>query len=108
MPGKSRSGHRTKPPFDSDADVPVEIGKGDVRRMSILFSRTYVVPTGCIVVGLLALSAPMPVAGVLLLCAVVGATAVMIISARLSGPNDRAAQHLATVASTARQASGKR
>ncbi len=67
MPGKSRSGHGTKRPFDSD-----------VSRMSIPLSGTYVVPTLFIVTGLLALSAPIPAAGVLLLCAVVGATAATI------------------------------
>ena len=75
--------------------------------MSILLRRTYVVPTGFIVIGLLALLAPIPAAGVLLLC-VVGATAVMIIFALRIGPNDRDARHLATVAPTAPDSGRKR
>jgi hypothetical protein len=50
----------------------------DVSRMSILLTRTYVVPTGFIVIGLLASSASIPAAGVLLFCVAVGATAALI------------------------------
>jgi hypothetical protein len=84
MPGKSRSGHGTKRPFDSD-----------VSRMSILLSATYVVPTLFIVTGLLALSAPIPAAGVLLVCAVVGATTAMIAFALRRRSSDRDDGHSA-------------
>jgi hypothetical protein len=78
MPGKSRSGHGTKRPFDSD-----------VSRMSIPLSGTYVVPTLFIVTGLLALSAPIPAASLLLFCAVVGATAATIAFALQRRSTDR-------------------
>jgi cytosine/uracil/thiamine/allantoin permease len=56
--------------------------------MSILLSRSYVVPTWFIVAGLLALSAsPIAAAGVLLLCAVVATTAVIITFALRTRPN---------------------
>lgn len=56
--------------------------------MSILLSRSYVVPTWFVVAGLLALSAsPIAAAGVLLLCAVVATTAVIITFALRTRPN---------------------
>ena len=57
--------------------------------MSILVSRTYVVPIGFIVMGLLALSAPVPASGVLLLCAVIGPIAAMIAWALRRGSTER-------------------